>query len=419
MAHNVKNTFINIADSLDDDCGEGRRFVRRARTAPAKHVTIFECYDEAGSGDEEQTQEQEDDLLAEDQCGVAWPGPPQKELMRTRTFDPFEEDLRTGTPSSTAPRSVSPTRTPNSGSPASASSSAVAGRRPAGQQVQPYSMFAGMHPGVSLPSALPTGVFWAIPMGANLSAPAGSAVLAPATAAMLAPAGATAVAAGAPLLAPQMVQQPLLVSPVAVPGLAQAATAAAAPSAPASAPPAPSPSPAPSAATAPSPRAGGNSAAANTLQRPVAERQQPPQTVAQELAADGSLRVKWTVDARKLRANEKAVISPPFEISTVECGVFRLILSPAPSRFRGGATFKNSCGKGSVQLKCETDANSQFSFRILIGDGRGRYEAARGPVHHNFAVGVVGGLPRHQQEWDFNRAVDTSTRTFVVCLEVL
>eukprot|EP00927_Polykrikos_kofoidii_P044132 TRINITY_DN38186_c0_g1_i1.p1 TRINITY_DN38186_c0_g1~~TRINITY_DN38186_c0_g1_i1.p1 ORF type:complete len:394 (+),score=64.66 TRINITY_DN38186_c0_g1_i1:65-1183(+) len=365
---------------------EARRVHRRSKTVPPR--TIFECCDEstASAGDEED----ETEVLGRLLSVLETTGPPEKSLVRARTFDPFED----GSPQSTAFLSASPTGTSSSSySPSSAASSVAVGlgAGSSGAAVQHFPVFAGIHPGMPLSAAFPTGgVFWAIPMG--LTAPSGSTVLAQDGAGTMMAASTTT---GASFMTPQLVQSSVLVPSVHSNLMAVASHAATLPD------------------------VTGHSEVADRGQQAFAEQPQMPQTVTQELAADGSLLAKWTVDARKLRANEKAAISPPFEISTVKFGTFRLILNPAPTRFRGGPTFKNSCGRGSVQLKCETDANSEFSFRIFIGDGRGRYELPRGPVRHNFAVCIVGGLPKHLQEWDFNKAVDLPTRTFVVCLEVM
>lgn len=145
-----------------------------------------------------------------------------------------------------------------------------------------------------------------------------------------------------------------------------------------------------------------------------------PQTITKELDQNGLLQVKYIVDARKLKANDKAVISPPFEIPEKHDGTFRIILNPTALKVRGGATFKNSSGKGNVQLKCEAHSESSIRFQIGIGDGLNgrRREASRGPVEHNLAHGGVCGLPKGQEEWDFNKVVDEQSKTFAVVLGI-
>mmetsp|Transcript_57684 Transcript_57684/g.126380 ORF Transcript_57684/g.126380 Transcript_57684/m.126380 type:complete len:466 (+) Transcript_57684:361-1758(+) len=147
-----------------------------------------------------------------------------------------------------------------------------------------------------------------------------------------------------------------------------------------------------------------------------------PQTIMKSAGPNGTLRIQYIVDARKLKANDKAVISPPFDISDAIAGQYRIIVNPSFVKARGGATFKNSGGLGNVQLKCEDRAEGTITFLVSIGDGRsqgGRQEAGRGPVEHNFADSSVCGLPKAQEEWDFNRVVDAGTKTFSVFLDIL
>jgi len=142
-----------------------------------------------------------------------------------------------------------------------------------------------------------------------------------------------------------------------------------------------------------------------------------PQTVTCAKEADGVFRVRWTVDARKLKGNDKTVVSPPFEIPEKATGTFKMMINPTPSKLKGGATFRNSNGKGSVQLKCDTASESRLLIRFSIGDGQD--EPPRGPLEHNFALNGVCGLPKEVSEWDFTRVVDEAAKTFVVCLELL
>merc|ERR1719277_664591 len=93
-----------------------------------------------------------------------------------------------------------------------------------------------------------------------------------------------------------------------------------------------------------------------------------PQTVSCIQEADGSFRVKWTVDARKLKGNDKTVVSPPFEMSSKAIGTFKMMINPTASKLKGGATFRNSNGRGSVQLKCDTASESKLAIRFSIGD---------------------------------------------------
>merc|ERR1712217_419925 len=92
---------------------------------------------------------------------------------------------------------------------------------------------------------------------------------------------------------------------------------------------------------------------------------------------------------------------------------------------RGGASFKKAKGKGSVQLKLVSDndesARLSLTFRLSVGNpnaGKKR-ERPRGLVRHNFNERPICGLPKGRDQWDFKKAVDEITHTFVVTLEVL
>lgn len=143
-----------------------------------------------------------------------------------------------------------------------------------------------------------------------------------------------------------------------------------------------------------------------------------PQTISVALEADGVSRVRWTVDARKLKGNDKTIVSPPFEIPSKASGTFKMMINPTSTKLKGGATFRNSIGKGSVQLKCDTVSENILVIRFSIG-GMGREEPPRGPLEHNFALNGVCGLPKEFSEWDFTKVVDESSKTFVVCLEIM
>lgn len=135
--------------------------------------------------------------------------------------------------------------------------------------------------------------------------------------------------------------------------------------------------------------------------------------------------IRWTVDARKLRGNDKQVVSPPFEICfgpQFPKVIFKLMIYPKASNLtRGGAAFKKSNGRGYIQLKCEGDISesiAQAAFWISIGSGD-QEQPPRGPVSHNFSRGAVCGLPRSEEDWDFSVVVDHESMTFDVSLEIL
>merc|ERR1719429_332401 len=104
-----------------------------------------------------------------------------------------------------------------------------------------------------------------------------------------------------------------------------------------------------------------------------------PQTLTRTHSVySGCYRVHWTVDAWKLRGNDKQAVSPPFDLclgSQLPSVTFKMILYPkVMNDNRGGASFKKSHGRGFIQLKCESDlsgaqAIANVNFRISIGSG--------------------------------------------------
>jgi len=151
-----------------------------------------------------------------------------------------------------------------------------------------------------------------------------------------------------------------------------------------------------------------------------------PQTLTRTFSINSAcFRVHWTVDARKLRGNDKQAVSPPFELSfgsQFPNVTFKMMIYPKiVNDSKGGASFKKAKGRGYVQLKCEaelSEAIANVQFRISIGSGD-RQEDPRGPVSHNFSSSAVCGLPKDLEEWDFQSVVDQESMTFVVCLEIV
>lgn len=134
-------------------------------------------------------------------------------------------------------------------------------------------------------------------------------------------------------------------------------------------------------------------------------------------------RIRWTVDARRLKSKDREAASPTFELS---CGCpmeFKMVIRPRKVEdARGGASFKKAQGKGTVQLRIlsqvEAASTAVVRFRIAVGSSS-KHSEPRGPVRHDFSERPVCGLPEGRDEWDFQKAVDKATQTFVVCLEVL
>mmetsp|Transcript_28630 Transcript_28630/g.62291 ORF Transcript_28630/g.62291 Transcript_28630/m.62291 type:complete len:493 (+) Transcript_28630:156-1634(+) len=135
-------------------------------------------------------------------------------------------------------------------------------------------------------------------------------------------------------------------------------------------------------------------------------------------------RVRWTVDARKLVSTDREHVSPAFDLSFAGPVKFKMLMRPkVMSDEKGGQSFKKARGRGKVLLRCVEDLDSNaakpvVTFRIAVGNPH-KQAIPRGPVRHDFSEKPICGLPEEIQQWDFTKAVDKSTHTFVVCLEVL
>lgn len=135
-------------------------------------------------------------------------------------------------------------------------------------------------------------------------------------------------------------------------------------------------------------------------------------------------RIRWTVDARKLKGTDREAVSPGFELSFRRFVTFKMVIRPKQVHdLRGGASFKKAKGKGSVELRClekvEAAAAPIVTFRIAVGSGQSGGEPPRGPVTHDFSDRAICGLAETEKEWDFSKHVDQETQTFVVVLEIL
>lgn len=131
---------------------------------------------------------------------------------------------------------------------------------------------------------------------------------------------------------------------------------------------------------------------------------------------DGSLKVQWPVDAKKLRSKDQQIISSSFE-AFPGCS-FKLMMKPKSAGDRKGQTsFQKAKGTGSVELKLmdRVAEAPRLRFRISVG----AQEQPRGPVEHDFSESTVGSLAPGDDKFDFASAVEPNSSSFVVTLEVL
>lgn len=152
----------------------------------------------------------------------------------------------------------------------------------------------------------------------------------------------------------------------------------------------------------------------------------------------GKYRVNWTVDARKLKSNDKVAVSPQFDVSFHGCSLpFKLLIHPkATGDGKGGGSFRKAKGRGKIELKCEgglkDDEPAVIQYCLGIGSSAKAKEGEavkrqplRGPVRHNFSQSGVSALPKESpqnplgDEWSFPEVVDEESQTFVVALEII
>lgn len=172
-----------------------------------------------------------------------------------------------------------------------------------------------------------------------------------------------------------------------------------------------------------SPQLSPRSALAATQQSAAAAAAQPPpgapNTIETVTDARGCHQVRWTIDAEKLKSQQRQTVSPSFGLPNQQEASFRLVLCPRPSPDgKGGPCFKKASGWGSVQLKCEVSRGVVTYTISLTNVTNTLARQARGPFTHDFAKQSTASLPKDQEQWDFTKAVDHETQTFIVCLEV-
>jgi hypothetical protein len=133
---------------------------------------------------------------------------------------------------------------------------------------------------------------------------------------------------------------------------------------------------------------------------------------------DGYTRIRWTVDARKLKGSDKKLVSPP---ETVDLGtssgtaVFKVMLTAS-----GGSTFRRSEGLGCVQVKCVSELNGDARTKVRVSIGsEGRAQLPRGPLTHSFSSNPVFTLPAELAGWDFCSAVEQESLSMVVNVDIM
>jgi len=133
----------------------------------------------------------------------------------------------------------------------------------------------------------------------------------------------------------------------------------------------------------------------------------------------GGVRIVWPVDARKLRSGDMQIVSPAFEL--FPSTEFKLLIkAAAKGGKRGQAGFKAARGRGDIELKCVARACADvppltFRISVKVPDGKPK---AHSVVTHDFSYKAIYGTSQSSQPWEFDSAVDSMSKMFVVCLEV-
>lgn len=127
----------------------------------------------------------------------------------------------------------------------------------------------------------------------------------------------------------------------------------------------------------------------------------------------------WTVDAKKLRGNDRSVVSRPFSLAiggptcpVVACKM--MLYAKTVMDRKGGQSFKQSGGQGTLQLKCEHDLTDSMENIVELRFSLGTNGASR-EVKHDFAQSAACT----SQDWDFSKAVNKKKQTFEVHVEVV
>lgn len=138
-------------------------------------------------------------------------------------------------------------------------------------------------------------------------------------------------------------------------------------------------------------------------------------TQSQALSGSDRAHVYWTVNARKIHSKETKVASPRFCIflPSGPCPFQLMLYAEARSPRWGSSGFARARGRGRIELRCGAELPSgsgRITFSLSLGE-----QTPRPPVSHDFSQQSCCGLRR----WDFSSAVDPSTGTFVVHLEIV
>merc|ERR1712048_10445 len=129
-----------------------------------------------------------------------------------------------------------------------------------------------------------------------------------------------------------------------------------------------------------------------------------PQTIEVYERSGDSVRAAWIVDGKKLKGNDRIAVSPQFSFRGAQ---FRIMLqSKKCSDSKGGSCFRKAQGRGTLQLKCESNIQgatfAPVKIIFAVGSSKRSLDDTRGPVVHDFSRSGLVGLPRQEEVWDFS-----------------
>jgi len=134
-------------------------------------------------------------------------------------------------------------------------------------------------------------------------------------------------------------------------------------------------------------------------------------------------RVRWRIDARKLKATDREHVSPVFSVQFARDVQFKVVIRPkAIHESRGGNSFKKAKGRGTVELRCLEKLDSSLSPVVMFRIGASQDGASgnfRGEVRHDFSERSICGLPKDEEEWNFTEFVNEQLQSFFVCVEII
>jgi hypothetical protein len=135
----------------------------------------------------------------------------------------------------------------------------------------------------------------------------------------------------------------------------------------------------------------------------------------------GTTLVGWLSDAGALRKRERQIVSSRFSVQAGESKRLDLKIVMHPE---GHGSFRDSNGRGSIQLKCDTWFESfsscNFQYRVWLGEGQLMQEP-RGPFSHDFSKNSICRLPKDCEIFDFASVLEhaANSETFAVFIEIL